>query len=354
LDKKLALIVLGVSVFCIALLILILWGSRVAIPTKEACLYQNNVFIVVYKGVKPIEQIYKDLSQLIANVLRTNSSGRFNVEYPLCYLELSELPIELESKIRHQFDFFPIFVVRSKNMSNVEIPIADVIFNRYENYFYIPKPNLTKYIYIYLAQYGYQYVNISGVYATIVITRKPEVNMSLTPVIGSINARYYVYIYEDVYCPYCAKMHTEVFPVLSKLIENNTIAIIMKNLMVHEEARGIQRYLIALYINTRNTSLIYDVMKFIYGELLNGIKPSLDYVRALVSEKIKDELNLTEYEDLADMVISLDSDEAMQYLIIGTPGIIIWDNKSNLGIVITGFRSADEIIKVLDNLNRIK
>ncbi|MEM2512649.1 MAG: thioredoxin domain-containing protein, partial [Ignisphaera sp.] len=274
--------------------------------------------------------------------------------YPLCYLELSELPIELESKIRHQFDFFPIFVVRSKNMSNVEIPIADVIFNRYENYFYIPKPNLTKYIYIYLAQYGYQYVNISGVYATIVITRKPEVNMSLTPVIGSINARYYVYIYEDVYCPYCAKMHTEVFPVLSKLIENNTIAIIMKNLMVHEEARGIQRYLIALYINTRNTSLIYDVMKFIYGELLNGIKPSLDYVRALVSEKIKDELNLTEYEDLADMVISLDSDEAMQYLIIGTPGIIIWDNKSNLGIVITGFRSADEIIKVLDNLNRIK
>ncbi|MEM1645838.1 MAG: thioredoxin domain-containing protein [Ignisphaera sp.] len=354
-NKKLVLIIFGVVLVCIMISLWVLWKHKGIIPTtEETCLSQNNVFVVVYKGAKPAEVAFKILSQIIADILRTNSSGKFNVEYSLCYLELSELPSELGSKIKSQFDFFPVFIVRSKNMSNIEIPVVDILFDRYKDYYYISKPNITKYIYIYLAQYGYQYLNISGVYATIVTTRKPWVNASLTPVIGSINARYYIYIYEDVYCPHCAKMHIDVLPYLSKFIENNTVAIILKNLIVHEEARDIQSYLVALYINTRNADLIYSIMKSIYSELLNGLKPSLDYVRGLVLEKIKNEPNLTEYKSLAETIISLDSDEAVQYLIIGTPGIIIWDNKSSLGVVIIGFRSADDIIKVLNNLNEIQ
>lgn len=327
--------------------------TNLTISTTYNCISQDNVFIVIYRNAKPLDIAYKSLSQIISEVLKSNSSGQFDVEFTLCYTDLEELPQDLQSLLKKQFNFYPIFALRSKNMSRVKIPITNVIFDKYENSIYISKPNITWYLYFYFAHnYGFQYLNISGVYATITVIEKPKTHMNATPIIGSENARYYIYIYEDVNCPYCAKLYHEVLPIISNLIDNGTIAILLKNFLVHEESLDVQRYIVALYIATHDSNLVYDTMKFIYDSLLNGSTVSLDQVKEFVLNKYGKDVNVENYLKLAEDIINQEREEAIQYIIVGTPGIIIWDNRNGIGIVVTGFKPAEDMIKLLNFLNK--
>jgi thioredoxin-related protein len=351
LDRKVVIIVivLGViAVSAVSTLILL----RVA--KGGGCISQDNVFIVVYRYAKPLDNAYKSLAQIMTEALKTNSSGKFNIELQLCYVELNDLPPDLRAKVEQQFKFYPVFGLKSQTLSSVDIPIVNIVFNKYGEGIYIAKPNITWYLYLYLSQYyGFQYLDINGVYAMIITVEKPKIYINATPIIGSKEARYYIFVYEDVGCPYCAKLYYEVFPKILELVNNGTIAILLKNLLVHEEVFEVQRYLVALYIATRDNELIYDVMEFIYGLLLKGSQVTLNQVREYVINKYGRDVEIEKYLELAEGIINQEKEEAPRYIIIGTPGIIIWDNKNSIGIVVTGFKQAEDLIKLINFLNKI-
>lgn len=188
----------------------------------------------------------------------------------------------------------------------------------------------------------------------------PSHDITYTPIYGLPNARYYLFIYEDIYCPYCAKFYVETIPEISNLIANGTIAIIPKNLIVHSGVEPIHRYLIAVYLESRNASAVFKVIEILYKQVYDysfkdqsiGL-PDMEQVRNIVKEIVGVDPNVEQYNDTISKILLEDSSEAVEnYWIYGTPGFVLWDREKGYGIIFVGFRSSSDIISIINSINK--
>lgn len=333
-----AIIVVAIVVaVAIAIAVPMLYKQR---ATLVQCPGKDNTMFIVYYSIPPNETIFKYLSTSISNVIASNTSGAINITFSICSVRYGDLGENLRADLSNRTVFPIIGIYTSKNIA--EAVIARQLFNSYGNY-YIVKENLTRGIYAYLAYYGLSVLKEPR--AFVEILRPPELFANETPIIGSPNAKYYLVIYEDMHCPYCAKFYAESLPVIENLTRNGTFAIALKNFIIHEEVLPMHRNITAMYLATQNSTAVLEVMKDVYRLINNGVEPSSDDVASIIK-------NITGYSkfnvdmNVVDRIIEDDFREGQNYGIFGTPGLIIWSREYNRGVVIVGYASAEEILNI--------
>gem|GEM_PF-1062622 len=360
-NKKIIIIVIALII--IASGVYVAWiFQRSLFGGGEDCLSKNNALVVIYRYAQPAKETFQFISYVLSEVIRSNSSNSINIQFTLCYMDFHSIPADIRQELETRFDFYPIFVLNSADLDIAKAPVLDTLFDRLGNSIYVPKYVPLKELYYITLNYLLQNYNqaylteVNGVYALIATLQRPATNTSVNPIVGSPDARFYIYIYEDVYCPVCALLYQNTLPKLWNMVNNGTAALVLKNFIVHPQAYSAQQYLTAVFLKTGNSSLVVEVMKSVYDKLLQDLRqnktPSID-IRAIVTEKLGHEVDVQGYATPASNVIESDGWEAFNYLILGTPGIVVWDNENGVGLVIVGFISAEDIVKVMDFLAKL-
>lgn len=302
---------------------------------------RDGTFFVVYYTVPPNETVFRHLLSSIQSYIASNTSGSLNITLSLCIKRFSELDSNTKS-IFSSYKVFPIMgIYTSKDLSAAKA--SSQLFDVSGKY-YIVKENVALGIYSYLDYYGVPIFKEPKVF--IETLREPEVNVNETPVIGSLNAKYYLVIYEDAWCSYCAKFYSDSMPMIESLVNNNTFAIVLKNLIVRSGVEDIHRNITALYIATKNSTAVFSIMKKIYSYVSAGLDPSPENVTLLIKNLTGlDSFNIS--LSVVDKVITSDIQESRRYGIFGTPGFVIWSRESGRGLVVVGYASASDILDIV-------
>ena len=267
------MITLVIAVSIAAVLILLYF--KVGVPQQslttstidelsKRCNNSENAFVVIYHSIEPNTQLFTLLSSSLSSSIATNSSNTVNISLTLCTISYRDLSTDLRGRLA-DYLVFPIFGIYSTSADLSSVKLVNAFFDNVERFF-VSKTDVTTATYAYI--YGYfniPILNNPDIYLE--TTKMPKLDIETVPVIGSMDAKYYVFIYEDAWCPYCAKFYVEVLPVLESYIENGTIALIPKNLIVHSEVNDIHRYLVAMYLENRNSTQVYTVIKEIYNRV---------------------------------------------------------------------------------------
>ena len=313
---------------------------------QKLCGVSNDVLILAYLVHKPRKDFSDMLAKFFENLVYLGSRGTISLELRVCTVSVKELEglgIDLEP-VKH--GLYPVIGIASSRASmlvvlrNMSIDIDGIMF-------------LDKHITT--ALYAQQAL-LYGDTIPIEIDREPNTDPKEVPVIGSRNARFYIYIYEDVYCPFCAEFYNRTLPVLSRFIDNGTVALVLKNLIVHRAAKDLQIYIQAAYMETGNAYGVLSVMSAIYEELLKYLRAGgkelekavdREFVAKLIEKYMGVSIESLTLIDEARAVVESDTSEAISYGITGTPGFVVWDRVKGYGIVFVGYRSPEEFVKLL-------
>uniref|UniRef100_A0A7C4FHK3 Thioredoxin-like fold domain-containing protein n=1 Tax=Ignisphaera aggregans TaxID=334771 RepID=A0A7C4FHK3_9CREN len=316
--------------------------------TSTRCSINNNTFFVVYLSVPPTESLFLAISKNISRSILHDTNGAVNITFSLCIVRYNDLDDNVRSILVNR-SVFPISgFYTTINLTNIET--VKRLFNVFESY-YIIKEELIPTIYIeYMRDLYIRYrgviipiYNVPKVLILAETLKPPKIYINETPVIGSLNSKYYMIIYEDVYCLACAYFYNETLPKLEELIRNNTFALILKTFIVHEGALPIHRNITALYIVTRNSTAVLETMKAMYSQLIKGIKPKPEEI----AETIKDTTKININTEVINKIIEEGIIEARNYGIFATPGFIIWNRELGRGIVIVGNNRLEDVLNII-------
>jgi protein-disulfide isomerase len=317
--------------------------------TSTRCNISNNTFFVVYLSVPPTESLFLAISKNISRSILRDTNGAVNITFTLCIIRYNDLGDNVRSVLANR-SIFPVSgFYTTINLTNVET--VKHLFNIFESY-YIIKEELIPNIYIgYMRDLYIRYrgviipiYNVPKVLVLAETLKPPRIYTNETPVIGSLNAKYYMIVYEDAYCPACAYFYSETLPKLEELIKNNTFALALKNFIVHEDALPIHRNVTALYIATRNSTTVLETMKTIYGLLIKGVKPKPEEIAETIKNTIETNINA----EVINKIIEGDVIEARSYGIFATPGFIIWNRELRRGVVIEGNSKLEDVLNIVE------
>ncbi len=356
--KKIILLIVSIIVMAIAITS-ILFYFRTVIPhgikltptineLSKRCNNSENAFVAIYHSIEPNIQLFNMLSSSLSNAIASNSSNTVNITFSLCVISYRDLSSELRNNLG-KYSTFPIFGIYSTKTDLSTVKLVNTYFDDVESFF-VSKPDVTVATYAYIYSYNVPILNNVDIYLETL--KKPILNIDKTPVIGSIDAKYYIFIYEDAWCPYCAKFYIEVLPGLEEYIKNNTIALVLKNLIVHSEVNDIHRYLVSMYMESKNSTYISIMFKEIYGRVYNNVYPTTADVLQIMKEVYGSIPDVDKYN--VDDVIAEDAEEAQySYGIFATPGFVVWDREKGVGVVLIGYRSIDSILNIINFLRII-
>ena len=262
----------------------------------------------------PTESLFLAISKNISRSIAYDTNGDVNVTFSLCIISFRDLSEEVRNVLANR-TIFPVFgFYLEDNLGGIET--IKRLFNIYGNYFII-REELVPHIYIdYMRDLYIRYrgvripiYNVPKVFILAEIVKPPQIYINETPVIGSLNSKYYMVIYEDVYCIACAHFFNETLPKLEKLAKNNTFAVILKNFIVHEVALSIHRNITALYLATRNATAVLEMLKILYSKVINDVKPTLEEVAEMI-KSLAGHISFNTSIEVVNKVINKDISEA--------------------------------------------
>ncbi len=353
-EKTIILLIVLLVASSIALVSLLFYLRGVITPQQAIvtptitelsgrCNNSENAFVVIYHSTKPNMQLFNLLSTSISSAIAKNTSNAINISFNLCIVNYNDLSSELRNSLA-SYSVFPIFGIYSTSADLSKVNLVKAYFDN-EKGFFISKPNITTATYAYIyGYYGVPILNNSNIYLETI--KMPKFNEDEVPLIGSIDAKNYIFIYEDAWCLYCAKFYVEILPALREYIENGTIALALKNLIVHPEVNDIHRYLVAVYMESKNSTLIHVLINEIYHRVYINIHPTTDDVLKLIEDAYGSIPDINKYN--VDEIIARDSKEAQyEYGIYATPGFIIWNRDRGIGVIILGYSPIETFLNLI-------
>ncbi len=183
---------------------------------------------------------------------------------------------------------------------------------------------------------------------------KPEVGV----VIGKNDTSASLIVFVDLACSYCAKLINETLPKLDALVDEGKISISYafspSPHMMREHA------LLQCYVNVTGDSSGYvKLTRMLAEKLLNERRiVSESELKSLMRSIYGASLNYTELDVCANTtgssIVRETIYEASKLGIAATPTIIVWNNKENMGLIIEGYIPADELMKVVEAVSKLK
>ncbi|MEM0152750.1 MAG: thioredoxin domain-containing protein [Ignisphaera sp.] len=356
-EKTVTLMIVLLVAISIALISLLFYLRNTIAPHRtmvtptidelsKKCNNSENAFVVIYRSIEPNTQLFNILSNSLSISIARNSSSAINISLSLCILSYADLSSALRDRLA-DYTTFPIFGMYSTSADLSKVGLVTAYFDNIENFF-VSKPSVTLATYAYIYNYyNVPILNNSDIYLETI--KMPKLNLDTMPVIGSIDAENYLFIYEDAWCPYCAKFYVEILPALEKYIENGAVALVPKNLIVHSEVNDIHRYIVAMYLESRNSTQVSLLINEIYHRVYTNIYPTTEDVLQIMRSIRGSIPDVNKYN--VEEIIQEDAREAQyEYGIYATPGFIIWNREKGIGIIILGYRSIETFLNLISSL----
>ena len=186
-----------------------------------------------------------------------------------------------------------------------------------------------------------------GLVPAALIPYKPIPYLDKHPALGS--GKVHIAIFDDIMCPYCARLYIHVMPKLVEYARNNTITIHILDLPVHQsqEALVFHKLLLCYYNKTHNAWKYYEIMhdtyKQLYSYILSG---KAEQKLAEIVKKLREELNATELCPAARYV-ELSVQHAQDVGINGVPGIVIWREGGDKMLIAMGYHDLSWFLKAI-------
>lgn len=186
-----------------------------------------------------------------------------------------------------------------------------------------------------------------GLVPAALIEYKPIPYLDKHPALG--NGKIHIAIFDDIMCPYCARLYINVMPKLIEYAKNNTVTIHILDLPVHQsqEALVFHKLLLCYYNKTHNAwryyEILHDTYKQLYSYILSG---KAEQKLTEIVKKLREELNTTELCPAAKYV-ELSIQHAQDVGIRGVPGIVIWRSGGNEMLVTMGYHDLNWFIEAI-------
>ncbi len=167
------------------------------------------------------------------------------------------------------------------------------------------------------------------------------------PYVGNMNAPIKIIVFEDINCPYCARLFNNTLPVIySKYVNKGYLTMIFNILTVHEESRKLHEALTCYYLLKRDGKDYYELLLKLYGLVIEGKSISMNDFEMLTnvsSIKLFSKCNTTS-------ILNEFNEQARRYGIAGTPAMLIWSDNKDVGVLIIGYvdvKVVNDVIKAL-------
>ncbi len=180
-----------------------------------------------------------------------------------------------------------------------------------------------------------------GLVPAALIKYKPIPYLDKHPALG--NGKIHIAIFDDIMCPYCARLYANVMPKLVEYARNNTVTIHILDLPVHQsqEALEFHKLMLCYYNKTHDAwkyyEILHDTYKQLYSYILSG---KAEQKLAEMVKKLREELNTTELCPAAKYV-ELSIQHSQDVGIRGVPGIVIWKEGGRYMLVAMGYHDID-------------
>ena len=167
------------------------------------------------------------------------------------------------------------------------------------------------------------------------------------PYVGNMNAPIKAIVFEDINCPYCARLFNNTLPVVySKYVSKGHLVMIFNILTVHEESRKLHEALTCYYLLKKDNRGYYDLLLKLYRLVLEGKSISMNDFERLA--------NVSSIELFrkcnATSILNEFNEQARRYGIAGTPAMLIWSDSKDVGVLIIGYVDVDVINNVINTL----
>ncbi len=186
-----------------------------------------------------------------------------------------------------------------------------------------------------------------GLVPAALIKYKPIPYLDKHPALG--HGKIHIAIFDDIMCPFCAKLYISVMPKLIQYAKNNTITIHILDLPVHNSQVEFEfhKLMLCYYNKTHNAwsyyNILYSTYKEIYSYILSG---KAEQKLATIIKKLEKEFNITPSCPAAKYV-ELSIQHAQDVGIRGTPGIVIWRQGSKYMLISMGYHDIGWFIKAI-------
>ncbi|MEM4844664.1 MAG: hypothetical protein QXU08_09695, partial [Ignisphaera sp.] len=111
----------------------------------------------------------------------------------------------------------------------------------------------------------------------------------------------------------------------------------------------IHRYIVAMYLESRNSTQVSLLINEIYHRVYTNIYPTTEDVLQIMRSIRGSIPDVNKYN--VEEIIQEDTREAQyEYGIYATPGFIIWNREKGIGIIILGYRSIETFLNLISSL----
>lgn len=346
-HRRLLIVFTAIIVMLIPLTALLGLMLRRGPTIVESC-EASDIFFVVYLSIRPNNETFKYLAERLRSVIATESGGKADINFSLCVRGYQEVWEDLKAALANR-TIFPVFGILSSNPHLKDVKTIKEHFEGVGRAYVVSERSALA---IYAMLYAYGVPILTDPLAMIETLWGPSLNPNVTPTLGSLEARYRLFVYADMLCATSAKFFREAMDEVVGLTTNGTLLVALKNLPLRQEGLYVHRNLTALYLTTADSALVFEAVKAIYSKVSEGAQPSEAEVLGVLESLIGGPLEYP-YRELVDRVITEDSEEAQALGIYRTPGLVVWDTKARRGLVTMGFRSPSDIMHLMGLLGSL-
>ncbi len=173
------------------------------------------------------------------------------------------------------------------------------------------------------------------------------------PAIGPANAPVKLYIFEDLWCPYCALFYNNTFGLLAEYAKEGRLRVYAVDFLIHPEAGELHSLLRCIYRLTGDGELYFRIVNetyHVYAENLSRPVMMEDF-EGIVAKHV-DNKTLAEAKNCAMNISSKAYVEERQkyfeeYMISGTPGFLLVPSNGKPLVSVSGYLDREEMEKLL-------
>lgn len=297
-------------------------SSALAYRLGIAAVYSYKAEALIVEGNTPFTRVSQDLEKLrglltqlaVANITAIKKVG------------VSEIPVRLS--------YVPTVVFVSKDPLDAGLEHIKKLGGDY----YVPVEAIQKMLPTYLGSRGLE------------TTTPPPTLFDEGAKFGDDNAPVRLYLLEDYWCPFCAKLYQSTGDYLEGLVEDGELQIRFVDLIVHPEVLEMHAFTDCLYEKTGDGYAYFNITRDIYAEVSKGRQPDLNRTVQLASKYFGQDV-IEEarqcMESKKDKVMELSTRLQNEEGLGGTPTLFFWNPQEKKGLLVIGYIERSDMEQIL-------
>ena len=298
-------------------------SSALAYRFGIEAVYSYKAEALVVEGSTLFTKVRSDLEKL---------KGLFT---QLAVADITEIKKVGRSDIPVSLNYVPTVVFVSKDPLDSGLTHLEKLGDRY----YVPVEAIQKMLPDYLGSRGLE------------TTKPPPEFFDKGASFGGDEAPIKLYLLEDYWCPFCAKLYQSTGDYLESLVKDGELQIRFVDLIVHPDVLEMHAFTDCLYEKTGDGYAYFNITREIYATLSQGKEPDLNFTIELASKYFSQDL-IDEakqcMESKKDQIIEITTKLQREEGLGGTPTLFFWNEEKKRGLIVIGYIELDDMKQIIE------